>query len=216
MMTDKMTDPTANRGLLGDAANMLLRVLIASYFIAVALHLIPGTDLSVLFTPVLPAPVDTALASGLVFLLAYMVMLGLYTRPAALVLALMTIFSSFLAMVANGGGTDLANFWRDVALIAALILTYRDGHMRRAHPVRVVRRHIEPRRLTPKVPADIPRPAPYAAPDTADRAAPAPEIAPARPPRPGHTLAAKLAAARRDIARQDDIDNIFVDPAPRT
>lgn len=187
-----MNHHATDRVMLSDVATMVLRVLIGSYFVAVALEIIPGTDLSVLFATVLAAPLDKAVATWLVFLLSFMVMIGLHTRAAALLLALITVFSSYLAMVQTAGGADLASFWRDVALIAALILTYREPDPRHPHRVRVVRRHVQPRRLTPKVPAEIPRPV--------------------RPRRPGHALAARLSAARAEIARHDDIDNIFVDP----
>lgn len=187
-----MNNHSTERVMLGDVATMTLRVLIGSYFVAVALGIIPGTDLSVLFATVLATPLDKAVSTGLVFILAFMVMIGMHTRAAALVLALMTVFSSYLAMVQTGVGSDLASFWRDVALIAALILTYREPDRRQARRVSVMRKPVQPRRLTAKAPAEIARPV--------------------RPRRPGYALAARLNAARAEIARHDEIDNIFVDP----
>ena len=51
-----MSHGTADRVAFNVAAQTVLRVLIASYFLAVALRLIPGTDLSWLFAGILPAP----------------------------------------------------------------------------------------------------------------------------------------------------------------
>lgn len=115
---------TTGSETLNATAQALLRMVIGSYFLAVALGLIPGTDLGILFTAVLPAPYDSALATGLVFALAFMVMLGHATRGAALVMALITFYASYLTMLSMGVADELGSFWRDLALIAALLLTY--------------------------------------------------------------------------------------------
>ena len=119
-----MGQDTAERATLNATAQALLRLVIGSYFLAVALGLIPGTDLSVLFSGVLPPPFDEAVATGLVFLLAFMVMVDYATRVAALVMALITFYASYLAMISLGVAEELGSFWRDLALIAALLLTY--------------------------------------------------------------------------------------------
>lgn len=114
------------RAFINATAQSVLRLIIGSYFLAVALHLIPGTDLGILLSGVLPSPFDSAIATGMVFTLAFMVMLGRATRLAALLLALMTFYASYLTMLALGVGDELGSFWRDLALIAALLLTYSD------------------------------------------------------------------------------------------
>lgn len=121
-----MRDGTANRVTMNLAGQTVLRNLIASYFIAVALGIISGTNLALLFSAVLPAPLDAAFAAGMVFILAFMVMLAVYTRVAALILALMMFYASYLMMVELGVEQELGSFWRDLALIAALLLTYSD------------------------------------------------------------------------------------------
>ena len=121
-----MTRNTAERAVINKTAQGLLRLIIGSYFLAVALNLIPGTDLGILFSGVMSAPYDSALAMGLVFALAFMVMLGHATRVAALVMALITFYASYLTMLSLGVADELGSFWRDLALIAALLLTYTD------------------------------------------------------------------------------------------
>lgn len=100
-----------------------LRILIASYFLAVALRIIPGTDFTGLFALVAPAHFAPLLAVVTVFSLAYMVMIGCLTRLSALLLALMTFFAAFLSYISPMGG-DLGAFWRDIAMVSALMLTY--------------------------------------------------------------------------------------------
>jgi uncharacterized membrane protein YphA (DoxX/SURF4 family) len=126
-----MASDRAESAMINKTARALLRVIIGSYFLAVALALIPGTDLAILFSGVLPHPYDGALAMGLVFALAFMVMLGHATRVAALVMAMITFYASYLTMLQLGVADELGSFWRDLALIAGLLLTYSDdadGH----------------------------------------------------------------------------------------
>jgi uncharacterized membrane protein YphA (DoxX/SURF4 family) len=137
----------AHQVAFNTVAQAVLRMLIASYFVAVSLNLIPGTDLGILFAGVLPSPYDGATAAGLVFVLAFMVMIGYATRLAALLIALMTFYSSYLTMISLGVEEELGSFWRDLALIASLLLTYSEpaaGSRTRRH---ILRRMVTPRRV---------------------------------------------------------------------
>jgi uncharacterized membrane protein YphA (DoxX/SURF4 family) len=129
------------------AAQAALRMLIASYFIAVALGLIPGTDLAILFAGLLPSPHDGATAAGIVVILAFMIMAGCATRAAALILALMTFYASYLAMIALGVEEELGAFWRDLALISALLLTYSEPTAGSRPRRRLISRTVLPRRV---------------------------------------------------------------------
>ncbi len=143
-----MSTGTADRVTFNSAAQTALRVLIASYFLAVSLKIIPGTSLGILFEAILPEPYASATAAGLVFIFSFMIMIGLATRVAALLIALMTFFASYVAMVQLGVADELGAFWRDLALIAALLLTYGEANLsgdRRRR--RLVHRKIVPRRV---------------------------------------------------------------------
>jgi len=142
-----MANGTSDSVTFDAAAQTALRILIASYFLAAALGLIPGTDLAVLFSAVLPDPTDSALAAGLVFIFSFMIMIGLHTRVAALMLAMMTFYSSYLTMVSLGVEHELGAFWRDLALIAALLLTYSEPKIGSQQRRRLVRRTVTPRRV---------------------------------------------------------------------
>lgn len=142
-----MTNPTAERITLNATAQNLLRIVIASYFLAVALNLIPGTSLTILASQVLPAHVAEPLSAMVVFALAFLVMIGLYMRPAALVLGLMTLFASYLQMIELGVLDELGTFWRDLVLISALMLTYAENAPRDYRMRSAIRRKVTPRRV---------------------------------------------------------------------
>lgn len=207
-----MQHGTADQVAFSSAAQAILRVLIASYFIAVALNLIPGTNLGILFSPILPAPYDSATSAGIVFILAFMVMAAIATRGAALIIALMTFYASYLTMISLGIEDQLGSFWRDLALIAALLLTYSEPQAGTRTRRRLLHRTVAPRRIATLVrdalhPA-TPRPAP-AANFAALRAI-------ATPVRPSTEEATRAffrnhphpAAMRSDW---EDVDNIFAD-----
>jgi hypothetical protein len=59
-----------------------------------------------------------------VFFLGYLVMTGHWLRGAALTLGLMTFWASYVTMLSLGVADELGGFWRDIALVAALMLTY--------------------------------------------------------------------------------------------
>ena len=119
-----MQDAPTHSVEINHTAQSWLRILIASYFIAVALRLIPGTDFSLLLGLVADQGTANLLAAVLVFSLSYMVMIGCCLRIAALLLGLLTFFSAFVGYVGPLGTGDLAAFWRDLAMVAALMLTY--------------------------------------------------------------------------------------------
>ena len=104
-----------------------IRLLIVSYFVALALGLIQGTDLAVLAAPFMP-PLVAKIVSGLGVLgLSAMILFGCHRRMAALLLAIVLFWCSYLASVSPAGIEDIGSFWRDLALIGALLLTYADA-----------------------------------------------------------------------------------------
>lgn len=193
-----MTNPTAERITLNATAQNLLRIVIASYFLAVALNLIPGTSLTVLAEQVLPVDVAAPLSAMIVFALAFLVMIGLYMRPAALILGLMTLFASYLHMIELGVVDELGTFWRDLVLIAALMLTYAENVPRDQRMRGAIRRKVTPRRVTPPK-THSPRP-------VEARRATAPDVG--KQPAPQVHFATRR---RKAVAAPGPIDNIFAD-----
>lgn len=100
------------------------RLLVVSFFIAVSLGLVQGADFKLLATPFLPE--DTAIYAmhAMVLALSVMVLANVFRRRAALVLALMVFWSSYITLFAGG---DVSAFWRDLALIGGLIMSATDA-----------------------------------------------------------------------------------------
>lgn len=106
---------------LNQSGQNLVRVIIASYFLAVPLGLISGTTPAPLMAPFLPEP-HAEIAGGIfMFVGAYLVLTGAWLRASALLLATTLFWSSYIE---NAGTGNIDGFWRDIALIGALILTY--------------------------------------------------------------------------------------------
>ncbi|WP_146636253.1 DoxX family protein [Nioella nitratireducens] len=162
-----MSDDTMSNATLNSTAQNLLRIVIASYFLAVGLNLIPGTSLAPLAAQVVPPHVAEPLSAMVVFALAFLVMIGLYMRPAALVLGLLTFFASYLRMIELGVEQELGGFWRDLGLIAALMLTYAENAPRDRRMRKTIGQKITPRRVRVDHKPERPRPAQAKAQDAA-------------------------------------------------
>ena len=121
-----MRKAAARRNLELLTGHSVVRLLIVSYFMALSLGVISGTDISVLAGPFLPALPARILTGGAVFALAAMILIGTHRRAAALLLAIAMFWASYLTIL-SAPVDELGAFWRDLALIGALILTYADA-----------------------------------------------------------------------------------------
>ena len=104
----------------------LLRIAVTSWFLACALGIAGGVDLTILFaefgTGDMAAPIGRAVLGGL----ALCVLLGWQRAPAALALALILFAASYMTLstqIAAGQPGGVGAFWRDLALIAVLLVT---------------------------------------------------------------------------------------------
>lgn len=104
----------------------VVRVLISLYFIALGAGLISGTEPAILLYAFLPALPAKLLAGALFVTLASCILIGFKRRHSALLLAIVMFWSSYVVMLALPPAQDLGGFWRDLALIGGLILTYAD------------------------------------------------------------------------------------------
>lgn len=102
------------------SAQFVTRLLIVSYFLAVALNLISGTELWRMADPFMSDQRAHYTMRLVVLALCGMVLFGVWRRPAALVLALVVFWTSYMTLYAGG---EISAFWRDLALIGALLLT---------------------------------------------------------------------------------------------
>ncbi len=139
---------------LGSTGQALVRIVISSYFIAGAVGLIDGVSLAPLFAQALPEaahPVAGVLGMAVMLILSGLILTGHWLRPAALLLAMALFWSSYLEMVALGVEGALGQFWRDLALVAALLLTYAEPQDRSTRIAKLFTRKAEPRRLGERV-----------------------------------------------------------------
>ncbi|OYX45614.1 MAG: hypothetical protein B7Z02_00035 [Rhodobacterales bacterium 32-67-9] len=116
-----MAERATRSAELNQSGQNLVRIVIASYFLAVSLGLIPGTAAWPLTAPFLPEPYADLAGKAVIFTTAYLVLVGAWLRVSALILATVLFWSSYIQ---NIGSNNLEGFWRDLALIGALILTY--------------------------------------------------------------------------------------------
>ena len=98
----------------------IMRLLVLSYFIALSLGWIGGSGVMQFMLPLLPPDIALRVMQGLILGLSLLILIGIGRRHAALVLALVVFFSSYTALYAGG---DISAFWRDLALIGALLMT---------------------------------------------------------------------------------------------
>ena len=150
---------------LNNSGLNLIRIVIGSYFAAVALDLVSGVDQSALFAGFAPPMIADLLGSTLLFVASLTFMTGIYLRMSALVLALFVFSSSLIQNFLLMEIEDISAFWRDITLVCAVILNYSNLNrqdMRRAdlmryrmlmkqREARLPMAEVKPRRVTPSV-----------------------------------------------------------------
>jgi len=134
-----MTRSARHKDILAPAAQNLARILIASYFIAVAIGFIAGTDGLALTRLIAPTPYAELIARGSLFALAFFLLNGIWLRPAALMLAGFLLWSNLAAFISPAASVGAEQFWRDLAMIGALFLTYSQSERRSANKRSVIR-----------------------------------------------------------------------------
>lgn len=113
----------------------LIRIVIGSYFMAVSVGLVAGVDPAALLRPVLPATVAEFAGMTLLFALATAYMAGVSLHMVSLALALFVLSSSVATHLVRPGAGTVGFFWRDLALVCTVLLSYvplRRRELRRA------------------------------------------------------------------------------------
>ena len=116
--------PTKNERWLDHTGLNLIRIVIGSYFMAISLNLIEGFDPSALFTPLADDRTARLAGMGVLFTLSVVFMSGVALRIAALALALFILCSSFAQNVLGPEPLPMSSFWRDLALVCAVLMSY--------------------------------------------------------------------------------------------
>ena len=122
-MPTKQTPRPAPFGIpVSSTTQSTVRILIASYFLAIATGLV-SDPVSHNFLPhVMDAETATLLTTLYLFPTAFLVMVGYAVRPAALLLAVYLFWASFVHFYHAPAAGALAVFWQNVALLAGLTL----------------------------------------------------------------------------------------------
>lgn len=137
----------------------LIRIVIGSYFVAVSLDLVSGVNQKALFLPFFPTNVADLIGSTILCVASFTFMLGLSLRQTALALALFVFCSSLIHNFLLLEFEDISAFWRDVALVCAIILNYsnmnrhelrRADLMRRRRVARVRKIRLPGEEVTPR------------------------------------------------------------------
>ena len=150
----RLTDP--DQTALNQTGLNLIRIVIGSYFIGVALDLVDGVDQKALFAPFLSPEFADMMGSMLLFFISVLFMTGMFLRLSSLALCLFVLCSSvvqnFLPFTLSG----VSGFWRDLTLACAVLLSYSPLDRRGLHRARVLHRARRIRRVRSKPPV-IPR-----------------------------------------------------------
>lgn len=212
-------------GYRNRTVRLMVRFLVASYFIAIATGLARFDSGRALVADIVPGGYAPLLFSAFVFTTAYLILLGRQLRSAALLLAVFVFCSSIVANLGPGKLIDLDAFWRDIALVGALLLTYvEDARPSRRARVRIGKA-VQPRRVTPRAETKNP-----ARPRPAMMAAALPEkerISPVKTVTPLQLIEGNPPALvfhrhqperndRPGWAEQEIVENLFARPARAT
>lgn len=142
-----------------DIAHLVARVVIASFFIAKSVgFIIDPNSLEAVFArlPLLP-DYFTWPNQMFQFVAAMFILLGFQTRLAAALLAIHVFWSSFILNYAPGDPVAIAFFWKDLALMAGLMMVVSHGRGKYALDnyldAREARSTVEPHPAQPTPPA---------------------------------------------------------------
>lgn len=113
---------------LHDRIHFVGRVLIASYFAARGLGVIvePGTMEALVREMPVP-PLLAVVNSAFLLTTAIFIALGIHTRFAALLLAVYVFWSSYIFNILGIEAANLGAFWKDLAIIAGLVMLVGHG-----------------------------------------------------------------------------------------
>jgi uncharacterized membrane protein YphA (DoxX/SURF4 family) len=113
-----------DKTVLSSAEMNAARVLIAFYFLAVAVGFAEGVSLAPVFETFLDQSIAGTVSNAVLFTMGFLVLMGTFLRTVALGMAGFLLSVYILNAVKTGDWQPPQTIWRDIALIGALILTY--------------------------------------------------------------------------------------------
>ena len=106
------------------AALKFIRMVMASYFMAVALGVISGFEPAVFFSLFLSPDLASTVGSAVVLHFAVLMFFGLFLRLASLYLAIVVLTSALVTHVVTPDVVAIDRLWHEVVLIGGLMLSY--------------------------------------------------------------------------------------------
>lgn len=143
-----MSAQREKRFQMDGAGHQAVRLIIASYFIAIAVGVLPSDNARSLVGTILPEAYVAPAVTTFVFATAVLIFLGRQMRIAALLLANYVLWSSLVAYIAPQSTMSLSEFWRDMIVVSALMLTYTGPALSRRRIMRFGHK-VQPRRIVP-------------------------------------------------------------------
>ncbi len=122
MTTFDFRRPVGQSSTASKTVLSVVRILIASYFLASATGLVFEPAARTFLDAILPTDAAQVATTVYLFVTAFAVMIGVALRPAALLLAVYIFWSGFTHYQMGGGQAELSAYWRDMALLGAILL----------------------------------------------------------------------------------------------
>lgn len=145
MMSARKDRPSDVGVIVSRTVLSVVRILIASYFLASATGLVFEPASRTFLDAVLPSDQAQLATTTFLFITSFSIMVGVLVRPAALLLALYLFWSGFVHYDLKDPAA-LGFIWRDMALLGAILMIAITEQGAGAQ-VRVWRRNVAPRRI---------------------------------------------------------------------
>ena len=130
---------------------VFIRLLIASYFMALAGYEVGVKSVFVSIDHTVLDHVIDLLRPAAILAAAFLLLIGLYVRSAALVLALIVFWTSHMTHYGQDGTADIVSYFNDLALIGAMCAFTCMPQPRNPRFLGLLlRRTVRPRRIVPK------------------------------------------------------------------
>jgi len=132
---------------LDQTGQNMIRIVIGSYFMALSLDFVVGVDQAALFSTFLSAEAADLVGSTILLVVSLAFMVGTQLRLSSLMLAMFVLSSSMIQNFMYFEIQNLSQFWRDLALICAVMLNYSNLKTDDIYSAAMVSPKVRPRRV---------------------------------------------------------------------
>lgn len=157
-----MDNRDRNSPMLGRTELGLIRIVIASYFVAMSFGIVSGADPAIFFALWYPEPMAQLIGCAAMATCSLFIFFGFGVRLACVTLSILVLIATVMQNVTLAGIQNPEALWRDIVFVAMLMLIYGNqsrrglaqlGFFRRTRTVRKVPvpvvGAVSPRRVNP-------------------------------------------------------------------